>query len=361
MRLPLTVVLVSTLFPTPARAGSPWVSQPGGTTERLRGVASVDDRVVWAVGNHATCIRSLDGGATWTKVAVPDDAGDLDFRDVEAMDGERAYVLAIGPGAKSRVFKATAHGAMLVECYRNPDPRQFLDAIAFWDHDHGIALSDPVDGRFVIMGTDDAGRSWEQRSAEGTMPPSLPDEGAFAASGTCLVAGPGRRAWFATGGGAMARVFRTEDAGRSWTATTTPVAAGGPTKGIFGLAFRDDRRGVAVGGDYKALDESAANSALTETGGNSWPLMPTTRPSGFRSAVAWLPTPGRPATTLLAIGPGGTDLGEGEGARWRPIAGGDGFHALAVAPSGRFAWAVGEGGKVGRLAVAEIPPTPAKP
>ena len=34
--------------------------------------------------------------------------------------------------------------------------------MAFWDRDHGIAMSDPVDGRFLIITTDDGGKTWNQ-------------------------------------------------------------------------------------------------------------------------------------------------------------------------------------------------------
>ena len=39
----------------------------------------------------------------------------------------------------------------------NHDPTGFLDAIAFWDAEHGIAMGDPVNGRFMILTTADGG------------------------------------------------------------------------------------------------------------------------------------------------------------------------------------------------------------
>ena len=84
--------------------------------------------------------------------------------------------------------------------HTNPDPKGFLDALAFWDADHGLALGDPVEGRFVILATDDGGKTWI-RIPPGGMPAALPGEGAFAASGTCLVVQGDRNAWFGTGAG----------------------------------------------------------------------------------------------------------------------------------------------------------------
>ena len=357
-------LLLAVIAQAGADAKTPWMTQPSGTTERLRGVSAVSDSIAWASGNHGTCLRTSDGGATWHKVPATD-AAVLDFRDVEAFDGDRAYVLAIGPGEASQVFKSTrlASGEVaLLECYRNRDPKGFLDAIAFWDHDHGLALGDPVDGRFTILATDDAGRSWTQLSDPGTMPPALPSEGAFAASGTCLIVGPDGHAWFSTGGASKARVFHSRDKGRSWTAAETPITAGEPSRGIFGLAFRPGGvEGIAVGGDYKATNAWLTGLALSSDAGGRWAtpedqgeggsFLAGRRPHGFRSAAAYLPGLTPPA--ILAVGPTGTDLAEDGGRRWRGLSGEEGFHALAVAPSGRFAWAVGEGGKIGRLEVPE--------
>ena len=88
------------------------------------------------------------------------------------------------------------------------------------------------------------------------MPLALKGEGAFAASGTCLIVEGERNAWFGTGGATVARVFRSTDRGLTWTVHETPVAAGSASAGIFSLAFRDALHGVAVGGDFKAPEQA---------------------------------------------------------------------------------------------------------
>ncbi len=75
----------------------------------------------------------------------------LDFRDIEAFDEKTAYVLSIGDGGLSRIFKTTDGGASWTLQHKNPDPKGFLDALAFWDADRGLALGDPVDGKFVVL------------------------------------------------------------------------------------------------------------------------------------------------------------------------------------------------------------------
>ncbi len=345
MNLPLprlAAILLGTV------AAGPWLVQESGTTARLRGVSVVDGEVAWASGAGGTCVRTTDGGATWKGVVVPEAAG-LDFRDVHAVDARTAYLLSIGAGELSRVYKTTDGGATWARSYRNPDPRGFLDAIAFRDADHGLALGDPVDGRFVVLATVDGGRTWARTPASG-MPEALPGEGAFAASGTCLVVDGRGHAWFATGGAARARVFRSSDDGQTWAVADTPIRAGNPSSGVFSMAFSDDGHGVAVGGDYRRPDEAGGNLATTSDGGQTWTAAAGPRPSGFRSAVAYVP--GRAGPTLVAVGPSGSDLSEDGGRTWRTLGPG-GFHALGFAHPG-VGWAVGEGGRIGRFASNHI-------
>ena len=156
----------------------------------------------------------------WQNVSPPG-AGALQFRDVEAFDAQRALVLSIGTGEDSRIYRTVNGGKSWTETFRNTDATAFYDCFAFNDHKHGLALSDPVDGKFRIAATSDGGKSWKVQSNAG-MPAALTGEFAFAASGTCLVAGPGRTAWFASGGGDRPRVFRTVDGGKHWTVADSP-------------------------------------------------------------------------------------------------------------------------------------------
>src|SRR6185436_9352763 len=87
-----------------------WQAQTSGVASRLRGVSAVSERVVWASGEKGTVLRTADGGATWTKLTVPDAAA-LDFRDVDAVSDSTAYLLSIGKGTASRIFKTTDAGA----------------------------------------------------------------------------------------------------------------------------------------------------------------------------------------------------------------------------------------------------------
>ena len=335
---PLAMIAVLAIFVAPPEK---WIPQNSGTDARLRGVSVVGKDVAWASGTKGTVLRTTDGGETWRAKIIPDST-DLDFRDIHAFDAQRAVVLAIGPGEKSRIYKTADGGDTWSLRHTNRDPKGFLDAIAFWDTKHGLALGDPVDGRFTILATDDGGDTWHAGDAAG-MPPALEKEGAFAASGTCLIAQGDKNAWFGTGGGAAARVFRSTDRGRTWTAHDTPIAAGGPTLGIFSLAFRDAAHGVAVGGAYDQPDRKDRVAARTDDGGKTWAIADAPGPAGFRSAVAYAGD--RPG--LVAFGPSGADRSSDDGRTWHPVDA-EGFHAVGFA--GQNGWAVGENGKIAKFA-----------
>jgi photosystem II stability/assembly factor-like uncharacterized protein len=324
-------------------ADSPWVAQSSPTTERLRGVSASSDTVAWASGNKGTVVRTVDGGATWTRVPVPD-SDTLDLRDIEAFDASTAYVLAIGAGDKSRIYKTDDGGKTWALQFTARDPRAFYDAMAFWNVKTGLAMGDPVDGHFTIVRTVDGGTTWTPVPTA-DIPEALPGEGAFAASGTCLVVHGSRDAWFGTGGAARARVYRSTDQGLTWAVAATPIMAGNASSGVFSLAFSDAEHGIAVGGDYRLERGTGDNLSITTDGGLTWLLPGTSRLRSFRSAVAYVP--GSKGQRLIAVGPAGTDLSIDGGLAWTPL-GDDGYHALSVSPTGRTAWAVGEQGRIAR-------------
>jgi photosystem II stability/assembly factor-like uncharacterized protein len=317
-----------------------WTSQASGVTVRLRGVSAVDASVAWASGESGTVLRTADGGKTWQKLTVPDAAA-LDFRDVEAIDANVAYVLSIGAGPQSRIYKTTDAGKTWRVQFTNDDPKAFYDAMAFWDATHGLAISDSVDGKFVILRTTDGG-TWT-RVPPDKLPPALPNEGAFAGSGTNVTVMPGGRAWFGTGAASRSRVLRTFDGGVTWTVADTPIASSA-SSGIFSIAFRDARNGMAVGGDYRREQDASNNAAKTADTGLKW--TPVTGLGGFRSVVAHVP---RTTRTWIAVGPSGADVSGDDGRNWVPIQG-EGFDAFAFARRGRVGWGVGSEGRIAKLA-----------
>jgi photosystem II stability/assembly factor-like uncharacterized protein len=332
----LAVFALSVLIGAGTLKASQWNPQTSGTTSHLRGISAVSSSVAWASGANGTWLRTTNGGRNWKTGTVPD-TGSLDFRDVEAIDATTAFLMA----TVGRIYKTADAGRNWSLKYNNTAQGVFLDSIAFWDRTHGIALGDPMNGRFLVVLTENGGDTWTEVEAA-KLPPSLEGEAAFAASGTCIALEGKNNAWFATGGKA-ARVFRSTDRGRSWTVHQTPIISGKESTGIFAIAFQDSMIGIVVGGDYREQVNSTANAALTTDGGATWRLVEGAKPGGFRSDVAYVPT----TSSVITVGESGCDVSSDGGKTWRGL-GKQGFHAISFGKSGT-AWAVGAGGKISQL------------
>lgn len=319
--------------------GPRWSSRPTGTEEQYRGLDGVSRRVAWVAGEDGGVLRTTDGGRTWQDVAPPR-TGKLAFRDVEAQDALNASVLSIGTGTDSRIYTTDDGGQSWTLAFVNRRPQAFYDCMAFWAGGRrGLAMSDPVDGKFRIIATRDGGHSWRVLSDRG-MPRAVDGEFAFAASGTCLVTGGRRHAWLASGGTAS-RIFHTRDAGHTWTVAKSKIPAA-PAGGVFSLSFRNLRHGVAVGGDFTAPRNGSDASSRSRNGGNRW--ISGGDLSGYRSGVAWVK--GRPGT-VVAVGPTGSDISRSGGRRWTRFSG-KAFDAVDCNDAG-ICWASGPEGAVARL------------
>lgn len=329
----LAILFLLTILATPR-----WTVQTSGVEVRLRGVSAVSEQVAWASGAGATVLRTVDGGATWQKLTVTDEA--LDFRDIDAIDTQTAYILSIGNGSVSRIYKTTDAGKTWAMRFKNEDPKAFLDAMSFWDANHGIVFGDSVDKQFYILITSDGGSTWS-RVPPANLPPAFANEGAFAASGTNIAVFGKTHAWIGTGAASKSRVLRSADGGRTWQVADTPLASG-PSAGIFSIAFRDAKHGVVAGGDYKKEQEAVDNLAVTSDGGSTWTLVKGL--SGFRSVVAYVPG----TKTLIAIGPSGGDYSSDDGRTWKPITG-PGFDTFSFVPGKQIGWGAGAKGTIGRF------------
>ena len=333
------LLFITILLLTPPQ----WTLQSSGVTARLRGVSAVSDRVAWASGAGSTVLRTSDGGTTWQKLTVTTDV--VDFRDVDAINERTAYVLSIGNGPASRIYKTDDAGATWTLQFKNEDPKAFLDAMSFWDAAHGIVIGDSIDGKFCLLTTEDGGKSWVRVPAS-ALPAALANEGAFAASGTNIAVLGKSEAWIGMGAAAKARVLYTHDRGRTWKIAETPLISSA-SAGIFSVAFRDAKHGVIVGGDYTKEKDAVNNLAVTKDGGANWTLVKGL--NGFRSVVAYVP--GMKTPSLVAVGPSGTDYSVDDGRTWIQLDG-PGFDTLSFVRNRPIAWAAGARGSLGRLLFA---------
>lgn len=335
----LAVAAASTLVPAAVAADDVrWVDVGTGTKEQYRALDAVQRRVAWVAGEEGGILRTRDGGRTWKDLS-PSRFADLTFRDIEVTGPGRASVLAIGSGTASRIFTTRDGGRSWTRAFINRDPGAFYNCMDFWPGGRrGLAVSDPVNGKFRILRTTDGGKSWSVVPPRG-MPEAVEGEYNFAASGTCLVTKGKSRAYMGSGG-AASRVFRSPDGGRTWRVNDAPVPPA-EAGGVFSVAFRSLRRGVVVGGDFTA-PEARPVTGITRSFGRHWTR--TGRTHGYRSGVTFLP--GRPRV-VIAVGPTGTDLSKDGGRTWALVdrTAFDGAQCTAAGAC----WASGPDGGVGRL------------
>jgi hypothetical protein len=337
----LTLLLaVSAIAAAQSPPSQLWQMQESGTTAGLRGIDSVDGTVAWASGTNGTVLKTIDGGAHWTKCAIPDadkDGATLDFRGVQAWDAKTAIVMASGPGDKSRLYKTTDGCMTWSLLFKNPDKEGFWDCVSVADQENIMILGDPVDGRFSVFDTEDGGKSWNKARSDGLK--NLVKEGAFAASNSSMqVNWVDSPAAFGTGSPAGARLFYDCETCRStsqWTASPILSFPKGEAAGIFSLNYRDWRRWMAVGGDYTKPNESAGTAAWSYDGGKHWTAS-ANPPHGFRSAVQWTEA----LKAWITVGTNGSDISRDDGKTWQPLDNGN-WNALSlpfvVGPTGRIA------------------------
>src|SRR4051812_2612348 len=321
--------------------------QTSGTTSRLQAVSPVDASVVWASGLDGRFAVTTDGGSTW-HTGVVAGAETLQFRDVQGVSDRVAYLLASGTGSASRIYKTENGGASWTLQFQAPDdPSYFYDCFAFWTPKRGITMADAINaqGRFPAIRTTD-GKNWTGISL---VAPQT-DEGAFAASGTCVATQGGQRAWIVT---TNSRVFATHDGGDSWAAYTTPIAGGTGTAGLFSVAFRDARHGLVGGGDFVGT-AVVSNVARSSDFGKTWQLTRAHAPvPGALFGLAYAQRHDDDdeddrAPRVVATGPGGAAWTADEGDSWTLLPGVTGFWAVAFANE-HTGWLVGTQGRILRI------------
>ena len=317
-------------------------SLDSGVNASFRGLSVVNNSVVWVSGTGGTVLRTVDGGTNWENVSVPN-MDKTDFRDVEGFDKNTAIVMGIASPA--RFYKTTDRGQNWKLVYFDDREEVFFDGMSFWNKRNGIAFSDPVNGRHLLIRTTDGGDTWEEIPADG-IPEKLDPEFGFAASGTGMPVKGRNTVWLGMGG-IKSRVFKSENGGLNWSVAETPVVHGGQSTGIYSVAFKNKKVGIAVGGDY--MNQAIQNTmAHTQDGGITWHL-PEKQTHQYRECVAHYR-----GNTFFAVGPSGFDRTTDNGKNWAP-------HywevkdltALAFAKGSRGGFAVGKGGQIYKIKVGQ--------
>ena len=328
--------------PEPPRTAAPTLTpQRSGTTQRLQAISPVSERIAWASGVGGTWVLTTDGGETWRSGVVPG-ADSLEFRDVEGMSEMVAYLLAAGPGDRSRIYRTEDGGRSWAVQFINRDTTAFYDCFAFWDSNRGFTMSDAVGGRFPVVRTTD-GMIWTEVGDR--LPAAQPGEGAFAASGTCTAVFGARHGWISTGAAMSPPPSKPWRVSRNSTLAPPEVAV----PWAIGVSCARQVSPPSVVARTRARsaapDSFADNVARSEDGGRTW--RPATR-TPFPGAIYGLAYLGRGSRAVVATGPSGTAWSADEAGTWRLLEGVTGYWAVAFA-SPQAGWLVGTDGRILRI------------
>ena len=338
-----TLLFAALLAATPLAAQQVTEQQLHGQVE-FRGLHAVSKKVVWASGSGGWVYHTTTGGEHWTIDTIPG-ATNLFLVDIWAKDDKKVWVVGTDfRGGYAAIYGTVNGGATWDKQWELRDSSAFLDGITCTRDDICWALGDPISKNFLLLtnmsGTWALFQGFFSRERVTELPAILDHEAAFAASGTEITS-HGNTLWFVTGGGTHARVWRFASPGRRprmssergvWTAVETPLT-GGSSAGLFGIAMENERRGLAVGGDYQLPNDSAQNVLRTTDGGRTWVLAGRTLPIGVRWGLA---SGGR--GLYLATAPTGTGITRDGGITWRVL---DTKPANTASCAGGICWLAG--------------------
>ena len=334
------------------------------TTASLRGIDAVSPQIAWASGSNGTVLLTTDGGTTWKHCAIPPNGEKFDFRGVQAFDATTALVMASGKGPLSAVFRTKDACATWKLIFADPDADGFFDAIRAPQPDSFLVLADSVKGQLRVWDWSESvdGSGGEAELSYQMKGPAIEGEGSFAASNTVLqqvrTAQIDKKWKFAyrwtsqVAGHSFMHLVRDEQTStcepcvEEQIRVEMPLAGEKDSAGAFSFDFRDDLKGVAVGGEYTKPELTARTAAFTADGGLTWTLAATS-PHGYRSAVVFDPH----ARLWIAVGPNGTDISRDDGKNWTPLkpAHGDTPDADQHWNAISLPFVVGSKGRIGKL------------
>jgi hypothetical protein len=254
------------------------------------------DKKTLLFGTSKTGVISVDEQDHSRKVIIPP-VSSGEFRDI-AVSADTLF--AIVSGDVGIVYKGHPGAAIPVFSENGI----FLDDISLLN-DELIILGDPVDGKFFLRKRNAETGTFNELDQQVN---NKPNEGCYAASGTCAQFLNPQTYLFVSGGDSSAR-FHSMDL---WSKTTLSVKL--PLKtgegcGPFSLFFWDPMNGVIVGGDYRKSSEASQNACFTIDGGKTWTASEV-YPNGYRSCVTGN------KKILFSCGTTGIDYSKDGGKSW---------------------------------------------
>jgi photosystem II stability/assembly factor-like uncharacterized protein len=300
-----------------------------GMPTSIRGLSVVDDNVAWISGSKGYVAITTNGGKTWNWQQLKGFERS-DFRDIEAFSDKKAVIMSSGTPAL--ILSTVDGGTNWKVNYRQTDSAYFLDAMDFDSSKHGFVMGDPIKGKFLLMETNDGGNTWSNANG----PDALPNQAAFAASGTCLIA---NKLLAISTGGSNAELLTSQTKTINWVHHTLPIIHGKSAQGSFSVATGKNKL-VIVGGDYQHDKQQDSTACYSTDKGLTWNLSDSF-PVGYQSCVAYINT-----DIFLSTGTPGSSITVNGGRNWVKIDGLS-YNVCGKAKHGTLVLLAGDKGKIG--------------
>ncbi len=255
---------------------------------------AVDASNVWMIGNDGFApskhvnqfSRTINGGTSFTSGTVYPDTNTYVIANMEGINGTTAWVSGYEKvnQNKGSIFTTTNGGlnwtnVTPVTMYTNA--ASFCNIVSFLTPSVGITMGDPVGGEFEIWRTTNGGTNWSVIA--GTNIPN-PVSGEFGLVNVYEKNGT-TNYWFGTN---RNRIYRSTDAGQTWSVSAALTSTIGVAQGISDIAFSSASNGICT-----ALfgPTNSASVALFQTtdGGITWSNISPIDPSFGRSDICGIP------------------------------------------------------------------------
>jgi photosystem II stability/assembly factor-like uncharacterized protein len=240
-----------------ADGGATWATVEGIDAPVAAVALAPDGRRVWAPDHEGVLHASADGGAAWTSSSVPGVDHLTSALVVEGDGGEPRALLGTGDG---RVVTATVDGEVEVVGEGLP-PEPVVGLAAAGGREGALYASTATSG---VHRSDDGGRTWTA-SSDGLTTSDQRDEPEYADrpdfGPLAVAADPAREGGAVLFAGGFDGLFRSTDGGRHWRETETIAATV-----VVGLAVSP-----AFAEDRTMLVTTYLNGAhRSEDGGETW-------------------------------------------------------------------------------------------
>ena len=310
-----------------------------GKKVSIRGLSVVNDNIIWASGSGGSVARSTDGGNTFSWMKIPGYEKN-DFRDIEAFDSNTAIIMGITTPAV--ILKTKDGGKNWKKVFEDTAKGAFLDAMDFFDVNHGIVIGDPIKNQTLYsVFTLNNGDTWtlsDQNIGNENKYIMNVGEAFFASSGTNIkmIDADLRNVIFASGGKSANLFYKGNK-------DSLPIMQGKESTGANSIAVYRNKKAIVVGGDFAKDTISSNNCVLINVNKKSGFIIPKTPPHGYRSCVIYLDE-----KDLLTCGTSGIDISKDGGMNWQLISK-DSYLVCQKAKKGNAVFLAGGNGRIAKL------------